>query len=72
MSEETGLMESAMNYYAAAVAAVPDLSWPQVFLGDASRQAILTLAETACTKAVANDPTSVEAYMRLVDLYEAR
>lgn len=73
VSEESGQMESAMNYYAAAAAAVPDLSWPQMFLGDASRrQGDLTAAQTAYTKAITNDPNSVEAYMRMVDLYEAR
>ncbi len=73
VSEEIGQIEPATNYYAAAVAAVPDLAWPQVLLGDASfRQGDMTAAEVAYTRAIANDSTAVEPYLRLVDLYEAR
>jgi len=73
VSEEIGQIEPATNYYAAAVAAVPNLAWPQLLLGDASlRQGDMTAAETAYTRAMSNDATAVEPYLRLVDLYEAR
>ncbi|MCX6043752.1 MAG: tetratricopeptide repeat protein, partial [Chloroflexi bacterium] len=73
VSEEIGQIEPATNYYAAAVAAVPDLAWPQLLLGDASlRQGDMTAAETAYTRAITNDASAVESYLRLVDLYEAR
>ncbi len=38
VSEDKGLLESAMNYYRASVAAVSDQPWPRVILGDALRR----------------------------------
>ena len=73
VSEEMGVVEPALNYYAAAAAAAPTLSWPQVLWGDAlRRQGNLSAAEAAYTRAIERDATSVDAYMRLAELAGAR
>jgi len=73
VSEEMGIVEPALNYYAAAAAAAPTLSWPQVLWGDAlRRQGNLSAAEAAYTRSIARDATSVDAYMRLAELAAAR
>lgn len=73
VSEDMGEIEPAMNYYAAAAAAAPEFAWPQTILGDALRRRGETAAAvTAYTRAVALDPNSSDAYLRLADLYTAK
>lgn len=72
VSEDLALMEPAMNYYSAAVAAAPDLAWTQVAYGDALRRRNqVAAAEAAYRRAIANDPNSPNAYVQLADLLTA-
>jgi tetratricopeptide (TPR) repeat protein len=72
VSEDLGLMEPAMNYYSAAVAAAPDLPWTQVTYGDALRRRNdVAAAEAAYRRAIANDPNFANAYVQLADLLTA-
>ena len=72
VSEDKGELAPAMNYYRAAVAAVPDLPWPQVILGDAlRRRGDAAGAIDAYETAISNDDRQADAYMRLADLHHA-
>lgn len=72
VSEDQGQLEAAMNYYHAAVAAVPELAWPRLLLGDAlRRRGELEDAEVTYTHALSADPEDVDAHMRLADLNQA-
>lgn len=72
VSEDLGLMEPAMNYFSAAVAAAPDLPWTQVAYGDALRRRNdAEAAEAAYRRAIANDPNFANAYVQLADLLTA-
>jgi len=72
VSEDKGLLEPAMNYYRASVAAVPDQPWPQVILGDAlRRRGDINGAMEAYERAIATNSQHVDSYMRLSDLHNA-
>jgi tetratricopeptide (TPR) repeat protein len=72
VSEDLGLIEPAMNYYSAAVAAVPDRGWTQLMYGDAMRRRNDVVgAEAAYRRAIANDPDFANAYVQLAELLTA-
>lgn len=72
VSEDLGLIEPAMNYYSAAVAAAPDRAWTQLMIGDALRRRNdVAAAESAYRRAIANDPQFANAYVQLADLLVA-
>ena len=72
VSEDQGQLEAAMNYYNASVAAVPELPWPRVLLGDAlRRRGQIEAAEAAYGQALNLDPNHIDGYVRLADLSEA-
>jgi tetratricopeptide (TPR) repeat protein len=72
VSEDLGLIEPAMNYYSAAVAAAPDQAWTQLMYGDALRRRNnVAAAETAYRRAIAIDPEFANAYVQLADLMAA-
>ncbi len=72
VSEDKGLLEPAMNYYRASVAAVADQPWPRVILGDAlRRRGDIEGAIEAYEGAIAIDSQHLDSYMRLADLHTA-
>jgi tetratricopeptide (TPR) repeat protein len=71
--EDLGELEPAMNYYHAVAAAAPDIPWTQVLLGDALRRRNdFAAAEASYQRAIQQDPTYVDAIVRLADLLSAR
>ncbi len=73
VSEDRGLLEPAMNYYSAAVAAAPDVPWTHATYGDAlRRRGDAGGAALAYQRAIENDADFANAYVRLADLLEAQ
>ena len=73
VSEDMGLLEPAMNYYSAAVAAAPDVPWTYATYADAlRRRGDSEGAATAYQRAIENDAEFANAYVRLADLLEAQ
>ncbi len=73
VSEDRGLLEPAMNYYSAAVAAAPDAPWTYAAYADAlRRRGDNQGAVAAYEQSIDNDPDYANAYIRLADLYEAQ
>jgi len=73
VAEDMGLLEPAMNYYSAAVAAAPDVAWTHVTYGDALRRRNdVENAAAAYQRGIDVDPQFANAYVRLADLRDAQ
>ncbi len=73
VAEDMGLLEPAMNYYSAAVAAAPDTPWTHVTYGDALRRRNdVAGASAAYQRALDTDPQFTNAYVQLAELQEAQ
>ena len=71
--EDLGQLEQAMGYYHAIVATAPEIPWTHIMLGDALRRRNNpAAAEASYLRAIQEDPSYVDAYLRLADLYSAR
>ncbi len=73
VAEDMGLLEPAMNYYSAAVAAAPDVAWTHVTYGDALRRRNdVENAAVAYERGIDADPQFANAYVRLAELRDAQ
>ncbi len=71
--EDLGQVDTAMNYYRAAVTAAPEQAWSWVTLGDALRRRNrASAAEEAYRTAIQEDPAQVDAYLHLASLMSDR
>jgi tetratricopeptide (TPR) repeat protein len=71
--QDLGQVDTAMNFYQAAVTAAPNQPWTWVTLGDAlRRQDQAVAAEDAYRAAIQEDPAQVDAYLRLASLLSDR
>jgi tetratricopeptide (TPR) repeat protein len=71
--EDLGEVQTAMSYYYAAAASAPTDPRSQIILGNALRRRLdITNAETFYRKAIEIDPTYIDGYLKLAELFDSQ